>query len=518
MQLNNKIYKPARWLGCAVGLLVGTVAFAQSTTIGGDKDPLILDAGYASDYSPDGLFILENGSMTLQNKSTYEHGNTVMNNLGNWTSLSGSMDLFLARGLNTISGTLAPNFYNGNFNNGPEITAITNNNGINVANHLDFNNGLTTTIRSNHATGAIHFADNATYTHSSLGDAQYVNGYVSKTGNDAFVYPVGNQTGADLRTLTISAPSLPADELSIAYWQGDVGTTLDPTGGAHARTSLNTAGTAGISKLESVSPIGFWDWIPVSGTSSLTVSVSIPDFSGLHGYVPADIRLVGWNTVTNQWDNLSGSSGAATNSEGSIVTGTVSNMSSYSAIAIGAISLPLPVKLVRFTANAEGEVSQLYWETSEEINSERFEIERSINAKDWIVIGVKSAIGESKKIVNYHYTDESPAPVTNYYRLKMVDRDLSFAYSRIQSVILNALSKSVIIFPNPVSDVIYLKNANNTLVTEISVLDTKGTTVYQSNVLPSEGINVELLKNGIYMLRINKADGTTNTTKVLINR
>ncbi len=511
MHRTYKKYKP--WLHGALALLLGTqAALAQSTTIGGGTGPVTIDGGYTSDYNPDGLFILADGDVLLQNNSTWEHGNLLMNNLGSWGGTTGSLDLFVAPGTNTISGTTAPNFFNANFDIGANTMDITNTSGINITGSLAFNNGITSTIRSAGSTGAIHFADGANYTNSNLSDAQFVNGYVSKTGNDAFVFPVGNQAGTDLRSLSISAPGVVSDEISVAYWRGDVATALDPTGGAHSRTALNPAGVDGVDKLASVSPIEFWDWVSVAGTSAVTISVSISDFSATGGFNAADMRLVGWNTTTNQWDNLSGSTGAASNLENTIVTGNVTNMSLYSAIGIGGVTLPLPVKLISFTAARESATSSLAWSTTEETNASHFEIQRSSNAKDWTAIGTRAAAGESKAILHYAFTDASPASGMNYYRLRMVDNDATFAYSRIESVRFDK-TQQVTIYPNPASKTLFLKETD---VKEISILTANGNLIYKSGKVSEEGVDMSSFSNGTYIVKITGRDGSIYTERIVV--
>ncbi|MGN7888419.1 hypothetical protein [Dyadobacter sp. 22481] len=60
---------------------------------------------------------------------------------------------------------------------------------------------------------------------------------------------------------------------------------------------------------------------------------------------------------------------------------------------------PLPVTLISFTAiESEGTVV-LSWETTQKTNSDRFEIQRSRDAKAWFVLGsVKAKVASSKHI------------------------------------------------------------------------------------------------------------------------
>ncbi len=101
--------------------------------------------------------------------------------------------------------------------------------------------------------------------------------------------------------------------------------------------------------------------------------------------------------------------------------------------------------------------SLLTWITSTELNSDYFEIERSTDAKSWINLGIVQAAGNSNAKNNYNFVDSIPESGLNYYRLKMVDLDGTFAYSRIKSVNFPEFSWAKL-YPNPVNDVLQIVN------------------------------------------------------------
>jgi hypothetical protein len=113
--------------------------------------------------------------------------------------------------------------------------------------------------------------------------------------------------------------------------------------------------------------------------------------------------------------------------------------------------LLLPVTLVSFKALNENGNVVLSWITSEEKNSELYEIQRSRDGKSWSTIGKVHAGGESNEVRHYNYTDIYTMYGENLYRLKMVDLDESFAYSRIISVTSNKLAE-VVPYPNPITE------------------------------------------------------------------
>lgn len=359
--------------------------------------------------------------------------------------------------------------------------------------------------------------DTAAFTGAS--DVANINGYVKKYGNGAFTFPVGDQAGTDLRTLSISAPANATDQIGVAYWKGDVATALDPTGGAHSRTALNPAGTVGTDQLASVSPIGFWDWIPVNGTSASTITVSLPDFSGIGGYPSADeIRLAGWNTTTDQWDNLSGTSGASGTAEGSILSGTMSDMSLYSAVAVGSVKMmrTLPVVLTNFTGRMENCNVVLSWTTAYEEGMSHFEVLQSNGGGAYRIL---------EKITSYNsptgskYTGRYVQPAGNYsYLLRMVDLDSSYSFSNI--VVVNSgcrEAQPVIVYPNPAEG--WLKIAGIRPNNQVQIYDALGRQVLSYKAANSvENIDIGKYSAGLYEILILDEKGMRLKTLKLIKR
>ncbi|MEO6686429.1 MAG: T9SS type A sorting domain-containing protein [Dyadobacter sp.] len=369
--------------------------------------------------------------------------------------------------------------------------------------------GIVKTIRTL-PLGVLKFGTAATQT--AANDANHVDGYVSKIGNTAFTFPTGN--GTDLRTLSISAPSTPTAQVTVAWFSGNPGTVNDPSDAeTHSVTSLD--GT-----LIAVSQVGFWDWIPVTGSfSGLTITASIPNLTTFA--TAANLRLAGWDGT--QWVNLTSAANATGNIEGSTITGTIPATGTISALAIGSIAAPLPVTLISFTAQkktagSEAASSLLYWTTSSETNSDHFDIERSLTGKNWNKIGNVAANGESVKQVNYSFIDNQPESGENLYRLRMVDNDGTFAYSRIQSLTFDGVNSDLSVYPNPSADKLFIRDYST--VKDVSVSDLNGITVYKSASVKSGTGFIELatLSQGMYIVKITRDNGTLSTHKIVVNK
>lgn len=181
----------------------------------------------------------------------------------------------------------------------------------------------------------------------------------------------------------------------------------------------------------------------------------------------------------------------------------------------------LPVKLVSFSVSKEADnTAVLNWNTSEEVNSDRFDIERSSDSKNWTTIGTKASHGESSVLRKYDFVDQAPAAGLNYYRLKMVDRaadgqDAPFTYSRILSVEFDG-NGMLAAYPNPASD--RLKFKDFAKVKSVVLHNAAGTKVIDRKAVTPEGLDVSKLAPGVYTVKLTLADGSQRVQKVIIVR
>ncbi|MDB5230532.1 MAG: type sorting protein, partial [Chitinophagaceae bacterium] len=95
-------------------------------------------------------------------------------------------------------------------------------------------------------------------------------------------------------------------------------------------------------------------------------------------------------------------------------------------------NIVLPLKFTSFTYQQSGKENILKWSTSDEINADRFEVERSYNAINLSSTG-NVAAGNKPGKNDYQFTDYIQNAST-YYRLKSLDKDGRFIYSKILAV------------------------------------------------------------------------------------
>lgn len=120
-------------------------------------------------------------------------------------------------------------------------------------------------------------------------------------------------------------------------------------------------------------------------------------------------------------------------------------------VKFGSSAAPLPVHLVNFSATETSEGNALQWNTDGEVNTSVFAIQWSSSGQDFRQIGERKAAENSTQPLSYHYLHPIPAGGNNYYRLKIIDKDGQFVFSKIARVYNNS-NRAVVVtaFPNPV--------------------------------------------------------------------
>ncbi len=173
-----------------------------------------------------------------------------------------------------------------------------------------------------------------------------------------------------------------------------------------------------------------------------------------------------------------------------------------------------PLHLLTFTAKRANTTNLLNWTTAQEVNTDRFEIERSYNGREFRKIGVVKAGNTT-----YTFTDNNPLKGVNYYRLKMMDKDGQFTYSPIRQLTINNSPLTINIFPNPAHNKLQLQiESDKKVALKMDIITQDGKVVLSSNMAAAAGsllrsINIAALQSGTYFLRVTSSAGEQNVVK-----
>lgn len=179
-----------------------------------------------------------------------------------------------------------------------------------------------------------------------------------------------------------------------------------------------------------------------------------------------------------------------------------------------AVQVNLPVTLKDFNAERKENSAFLSWSTTDEVNSDRFDVQRSVNGKDWATIQTVQAAGESNLTRDYSAVDEKPLEGENLYRLKMIDKDSSTAFSSVRSLKFEGVPTKL--YPNPVTDFLHLESSDWEAVSAVTIYNVNGRAVYKSSTKPESTIDIRSLSPGVYNVKIRKTGGTESSYRIAI--
>lgn len=170
----------------------------------------------------------------------------------------------------------------------------------------------------------------------------------------------------------------------------------------------------------------------------------------------------------------------------------------------------LPVELIVFDGELIVDRTLLEWTTATEENVERFEVQRSRDALSWEVLGF---VGANNRGSEYELWDNQPYTGLNYYRLKIIDLDNGYEYSRIIKVELKP-NASLEIYPNPTNDRIELRaSMKPNSIMEIKLWDVLGRNILSRELMSDASGNISTrldfpyLSIGTYYLECTDGSG-----------
>ena len=217
------------------------------------------------------------------------------------------------------------------------------------------------------------------------------------------------------------------------------------------------------------------------------------NFSMANGVVCTEYLFLRDNNATG---------GATWRAENSTDNGNVSGW------IFGPCSL-LPIDLISFEGAAEVGKNQLLWTTSSEEQSDYFVLEKSADGYSWSVLEEIQTVGNSAALQYYSYADAQPFEIT-YYRLRLVDNDLTAAYSDV--IVLHNVSvvgqSGIKIYPNPAKSNLYINSPQKIENVEIRILNNIGQKVWTRRLYleGTQQLDLSQLEAGVHTILILKKE------------
>lgn len=236
---------------------------------------------------------------------------------------------------------------------------------------------------------------------------------------------------------------------------------------------------------------------------------------------PASLELTDFNRVFSRLAHYSASvwdygllSIIASGSDPYTVTR--SGFTSFSPFAVTMFMAVLPAGSLELSGKNLGNENDITWSTSEEHNTSYFVIESSKNGVDFEEAGRVHAAGYSSSVRRYNFVHKAINGTSYYYRLRQVDVDGKWTYSKTIRINVSAVG-SASMYPNPVKDkaIINFTVKHPTVVTML-VCNTSGNVVFTTKQLYNQGdyavpVNLDRLPSATYILQLKDEHGILQT-------
>lgn len=373
-----------------------------------------------------------NGSNTLAIYGNFNNNGTLVTDLSTVT--------FTGSSTQTIKG-LPTNFYNLTINNSSPNTVIIETY-LNVINQLTLTqgninlSGYTFTLGSSISPGLLSQLSGHFYNGNLT---RWLSGAGIPIGNSPGLFPVG--TATNYRPMYIGYSGITGGTMRVSHTDAaTVSSFLSP---------IADGGSSIILRHDSNWRVTTADGLNGSNISLQAEGTGYGIINDLN-----HLRLMLVNSVVGSHVvNSSTPISPITNAQ--VTRGSLTSANLNNTFYLGSTSAltPLPLILLSFTGSWSTDGVFLEWTTNFEENFDHFLLERSTDGISFEPITRINGEGEKNLIVNtYSYVDADAHDGRYYYRLKQIDLDESFEYSKIITVITGHRGESFTIFPNPVVD------------------------------------------------------------------
>ncbi|MCS6968842.1 MAG: LamG-like jellyroll fold domain-containing protein [Cytophagales bacterium] len=194
------------------------------------------------------------------------------------------------------------------------------------------------------------------------------------------------------------------------------------------------------------------------------------------------------------------------------------NMTGFSDFGIAQGDGILPAELVEFTARRANWQVIVHWKTASEINFNHFVLEKSYNGEEFFTIAQLPSKGVSGGV--YSHVDGEPRRI-NYYRLKMIDIDGSYQYSKMIAVSLDDWQPALRVYPNPAqASGGFFINESAEKINRVAVYNLLGQVIYEGkpklHPTLSDAYVEASLSAGTYAVALQLISGETVTLRLTV--
>ncbi|MDX2171707.1 MAG: T9SS type A sorting domain-containing protein [Bacteroidota bacterium] len=484
---------------------------AQIYVAGGTNGDYLSQVGGQIDPSATGIVTIE-GDWTNNSANTgfgSDNGTVILNGAAesiNGTSSTTFYNLTLA---GTVGSTKTQNV-------NTSVGGVTTTNGVLSVGSDIYNLNSNILTITNPAITAVTYGTGYVLSETNLGTNPSIMRWNMSTITGAHVYPFGvagtqipftfNKTTATTSTIDVSTRATAAS--NNLPWESSVSFMYCPN---NASSGNNCAIGSVIDR-----------WWQVNNNGAVTANLIFTYRGSENTMTISPTGLVGpqwWNGAGWLLDNSNNASASG------VLAGTgtanLNGATTFGPFVLTSNLVPLPIELLDFSATCKDNNSViLNWTSASERNSSHFDIMNSSDGINFNKIATVNGYENSSSINKYSYTVLNKTELGNYFRLKMVDADLTSQNSKIEFVSndCNLKVETPTVYYNQQNGIVITSTSKNATNYTVNIIDAAGRLI-RSNSLPiKEGynsitINPELA-NGVYLVNLFYTNGQVVSKKI----
>lgn len=488
---------------------------------------IYISGGTNGDYLSQNAGIIDPsaaGVLTLEGDWTNNSANTAFNSDNGTVVMNGANQ--------TINGTNSTTFYNLTLQGSGTKTQ-----------NLNTNVGGVTTTNGVLSVGNVIYDLNSfllTITNPVAAAVTYGAGYILSETNAAvnpsiMRWNMGTNTGAHIFPFGVAGTQIPftfnkttagASNINVSTRATSISDNIPWAGASNVGAvnfflCPNNGMTANACAANSVID-RWWDITPSAAvTANCTFSYRGSENTLTAPYNLGNIGAQFWDgTYWNPNNSTIGSALAVTAGVGAV---TASGLTQFCPYVLSSVSVPLPIELINFSALCSDEKAVLNWSTASEKNSAHFAVMNSEDGITFTKIAEVPAAGNSSAIKHYSYIVAHRNNYGKYYRLKMIDLDLSYKNSETAFLKDDCKSKTdaPIIYYSENSGIQINSMSNDESTLLFNLFDVAGRLIRTQLLSLQYGYNTFTVNpevaNGVYLACLQKQDGTFISKKIIVS-
>jgi hypothetical protein len=178
-------------------------------------------------------------------------------------------------------------------------------------------------------------------------------------------------------------------------------------------------------------------------------------------------------------------------------------------------NFPFTIMALNWTSfevtSADDKVS-ISWSIAASESTKGFYVERSYDGKDWQSLAY---VAFNEKMIDYSFSDESPASGNNYYRISEVNDDDNEEYSSVKFISI-ASSANILLWPNPAKNIINIQINEPDNNVHAQIFDLSGSTILTEVIHTGINIiNIDKIPTGVYFVKISSNNGLIVNKKII---